>query len=131
MNSKRGITLPAGKYDFGAEPGCVAGHQLTLRQHEGLVDLDDHLIIVLLDRAPPEPTNPISTYGASIPSAAYPRVSESEHELDVGVSQPNQELLRRRHSPQEPQFRGDPDPPRSLLSDRTEASLPPPGTRLV
>lgn len=52
--------------DFGAKSRCIAGHELTLRQRQRLIDLDDHLLIVLFKwtftiRSSPVITNNSST----------------------------------------------------------------------
>ncbi|CAI0467635.1 unnamed protein product, partial [Linum tenue] len=80
-----------------------------------LVDLEDHLLIVLLNRPPPErrdavPDPAAVTRGADHPAAGG--VGEAEHHPDVGVAEPDEELLRRRELVEELELGLDLDPPR-------------------
>ncbi|GER42772.1 regulator of chromosome condensation family protein [Striga asiatica] len=94
------------KSNFGSDPGGVPGHKLPLRHHNRLVDLDDHPLVVLLQRPHAESRGRVPT----IPAADRRRVGDLHHHADVGVPQPEEELLRREPDPQ-PQPRQQLDPP--------------------
>ena len=64
-----------------------------LGEHQGFVDADDDLVIILLKR-PCSEGPPVTAVGGS----KHARVGESRHEVDIGVSKPNEKLFRPRES---------------------------------
>lgn len=84
---------PSADDDSGVDiPGFV-GDELALSHHEGFVDLDDHPLVVLLERGPPEAADAGVGHVAAVPSAADPGGGEPHHHLHVGVAKPDEEPL--------------------------------------
>lgn len=116
---KRDRHLPAND-DLGPTSSAFfSSHQLLLG-HQGLVDLHNNLLIVLLQWRCTESHGPDSIVGAEAEAAAENRgVGEAEHHPDVGVSEfDEQSLGRGQTKPTEPRL--DPEPTEPLSSPLTQ-----------
>lgn len=84
---------PADDDDSGAGVPSFAGDELALVHHERFVDLDDHPLIVLLERGLPEAADAGVGDGATVTGGADPGSGEPHHHFHVRVAEPDEEPL--------------------------------------
>ncbi|CAN0888889.1 hypothetical protein LINGRAHAP2_LOCUS15964 [Linum grandiflorum] len=103
---------------------------IRLRNHHRLIDLDYHLLVVLLHHPPPEHGPAVANRAAAVARGAdHPAgrgVSESNHHPHVGVPQPDEQVLGRADLVQELQLRLYLDPPRPASAFSAELRPPHP-----